>query len=257
MIDTHAHIYLPEFLADRHELLQRARQAGVKKIFLPNIDQESIDLMLQLCNDEPGYCFPMMGLHPCSVTDHFEMDLKLIEDYLKQPASKFYGVGECGLDYYWDRSLIDQQKEAFEFQIQLAKKYQLPVIIHSRDAVDDCIGLIAKHKDEHLTGIFHCFSGTKLQLEQIIELDFYAGIGGVVTFKNGGLDQVLEQQHLDHLVLETDSPYLAPVPFRGKRNEPAYLSFVVSRLSELLNISEIDVEQITTFNAEKCFKIQV
>ncbi len=255
MIDTHAHIYLPEFDADRHEMLYRARQAGIEKIFLPNIDRESIAMMLQLCGDEPGYCFPMMGLHPCSVKKEFESELKLVEDYLQNPPDKFYGIGECGLDYFWDQSLIAEQKEAFEFQILLAKKYKLPVIIHSRDAVDDCIELIAKHKDENLHGIFHCFSGTKDQLEQIIELEFYAGIGGVSTFKNGGLDKVLEPVHLDHLVLETDSPYLTPVPFRGKRNEPAYLQYVVKRLSELLDISEIDMMQITTFNAEKCFMI--
>ena len=234
----------------------RAKESGVEKIFLPNIEKATFEMMMQLCAEESNYCFPMIGLHPCSVKENFEAELKFVEEKLADKSLQFYGVGECGLDYYWDKTFVPQQKEAFEFQIQLAKKYRLPVIIHSREATDDCIELIAKHKDENLLGIFHCFSGTEEQLEKIIDLDFYAGIGGVATFKNGGLDKILKKEHLSHLVLETDSPYLAPVPFRGKRNEPAYLKYVVSKLAEIIGMGEEEVKHTTTTNAENCFKLK-
>ncbi len=255
MTDTHAHIYLPEFDLDREEIILRAKEAGVKKIFLPNIDMETIVPMLQLCLVENNYCFPMMGLHPCSVKENFEFQLPFMEKYLLDDKYKFYGIGECGLDYFWDKSLITEQKTAFEYQIQLAKKFKLPIIIHSRDAVDDSIELIAKHKDENLQGIFHCFSGSIEQLEKIIELGFYAGIGGVATFKNGGLDKVLKQEHLPNLVLETDSPYLSPVPFRGKRNEPSYLKYVLKRLGEILLLPESDILAATESNVSRIFKV--
>ncbi len=231
----------------------RAKEAGVEKIFLPNIEAATFDLMMQLCEEEKKYCFPMIGLHPCSVKENYSAELKFVEEKLADKSLQFYGVGECGLDYYWDKSFVAQQKNAFEFQIMLAKKNRLPIIIHSREATDDCIDIISKHKDENLSGIFHCFSGTEEQLEKIIELDFYAGIGGVATFKNGGMDKILKPEHLSHLVLETDSPYLAPVPFRGKRNEPAYLKYVVSRLAEIIGMDEKDVKAVTTANANNCF----
>ena len=256
MIDSHAHIYLPEFDADRQEMIMRAKEAGVEKIFLPNIEASTFDAMMQLCAEEKNYCFPMMGLHPCSVKENYSAELKFVEEKLADKSLQFFGVGECGLDYYWDKTFVPQQKEAFEFQIQLAKKYRLPVIIHSRESTDDCIELIAKHKDENLTGIFHCFSGTIEQLEKIVDLDFYAGIGGVATFKNGGLDKILKKEHLSHLVLETDSPYLAPVPFRGKRNEPAYLNYVVSRLAEIIGMGDEEVKAVTNANAENCFRLK-
>ena len=255
MTDTHAHIYLPEFDLDRNDIILRAKETGVTKIFLPNIDRDSITSMLQLCAKEINFCYPMMGLHPCSVKENYAEELELITQYLRDSRYKFYGIGECGLDYFWDISLIKEQKIAFEFQIELAKKYKLPIIIHSRNAVDDCIELIAKHKDENLNGIFHCFSGTSEQLEKIIALGFYAGIGGVATFKNGGLDTVLKKEHISYLVLETDSPYLAPVPFRGKRNEPAYLKYVLKRLSEILNTSEQELLEATESNATRIFKV--
>lgn len=255
MTDTHSHIYLPEFDSDRNEMLLRAKNAGVSKIFLPNIDTASIEPMLQLCDAEKNYCFPMMGLHPCSVKEDYAIELERMEQYLNDDSFKFYGVGECGLDYFWDLSLIKEQKAAFEVQIQLAKKYKLPIIIHSRDAVDDCIELIARHKDENLQGIFHCFSGSVGQLEKIIALDFFAGIGGVATFKNGGLDKVLKKDHLSSLVLETDSPYLAPVPFRGKRNEPAYLKYIQKRLSEILSLPEMEILAATESNVTRIFKV--
>jgi len=254
MIDTHAHIYLPEFDADRPEMLQRAKDSGIEKIYMPNIDSSSIESMMALADTSAGFCLPMMGLHPCSVNADFKTALKIVEAHLANSTTTFYGVGECGLDYYWDKTLIAEQKEAFAYQAELAKRFRLPIIIHSREAVDDCIKIIADHKDENLRGIFHCFSGTADQLEKIIGLGFYAGIGGVATFKNGGLDQVLKPEHLKNLVLETDAPYLAPVPFRGKRNEPAYLTYVVEKLAGILNMSGAMVKEITTRNAQAIFK---
>ncbi len=255
MTDTHAHIYLPEFDLDKKEIILRAKEAGVSKIFLPNIDIDTIVPMLQLCLEEKNYFFPMMGLHPCSVKDNYAFQLAFMEKYLQEGKHKFYGIGECGLDYFWDKSMIEEQKIAFEMQIQFAKNYKLPIIIHSREAIDDCIDMIAKHKDENLHGIFHCFSGTEEQLEKIISLGFYAGIGGVATFKNGGLDKVLKKEHLPNLVLETDSPYLSPVPFRGKRNEPSYLKYVSKRLAEILLIAESELLSATESNVSRIFKV--
>ncbi len=253
MTDTHAHIYLPEFDSDRKVTVQRAMDAGVQKIFMPNIDSESIGNMLETARAFPDTCFPMMGLHPCSVKENYIEELELVQQYFDDGAVRFYGVGECGLDYYWDKMFIPQQKEAFAFQIELAKRYRLPLIIHSRESIDDCIEMVAARKDENLRGIFHCFSGNILQLEKIIALGFYAGIGGVVTFKNGGLDKILTTEHVPHLVLETDAPYLAPVPFRGKRNEPAYLAYIVQKLSEVTGMEEDALRLVTESNAQRLF----
>ena len=253
MIDTHAHIYLPEFEADLEAIMHRALQEGVQKIYLPNIDAASIPSMLALTQQYPEICKPMMGLHPCSVQDDWSTVLDDMEALIEKNLSLYSGIGECGLDYYWDKSHIAEQKAAFERQILLAKKYQLPLIIHSRDAMDDCIALVEKHRGDDLRGIFHCFSGTREQLDKVISLHFKAGIGGVVTFKNGGLDKVLQYTDLPHLVLETDAPYLAPVPYRGKRNEPAYLRYVVDKLSELLQCGSAEIMQVTTDNARQVF----
>ena len=253
MIDTHAHIYLPEFANDQAGMIQRAKDAGVKKILMPGIDHVVIDDMMKLAETEKGFCYAMMGLHPCSVKEQFEKELSIVAQHFANENHQFVAVGECGLDYYWDKTFVPQQKEAFAFQIQLSKKLNLPIVIHSRESIDDCIAMIAEYKDENLRGVFHCFSGTAEQLEQIIELDFYAGIGGVVTYKNGGLDKILQKQHLSHLLLETDAPYLTPVPFRGKRNEPAYLTYVTNRLSEIIGVTVDEVENITTANALKLF----
>jgi len=253
LIDTHAHIYLEEFDADRAEVVRRAKEAGVAFIYLPNIDLASITPMMELVASEPAFCFPMMGLHPCSVDAQYDSVLDKMEALLLDGQGTFRGVGECGLDYYWDKTFIAEQKSAFTRQIRLAKRTQLPVIIHSRDALDDCIDLITAEKDASLRGIFHCFSGNAEQLQKIIDLGFYAGIGGVVTFKHGGLDKILRPEHLPYLVLETDSPYLAPVPYRGKRNEPSYLRNVITRLSEVLAISEEEIIRITGKNAVSVF----
>jgi len=253
MIDTHAHIYLPEFDADRDEILLNAKAVGITKILLPGIDSETIHALLQLSINEPGFVFPMMGLHPCSVKENFEAELQIVDDYFVNPKYKFIAVGECGLDYYWDKTHVDLQKQAFGFQIKLAKKLQLPIVIHSRESIDDCIEMITQYKDENLRGVFHCFSGDAVQLEKIISLGFYAGIGGVATFKNGGLDKILTQKHLSSLLLETDAPYLAPAPFRGKRNEPAYLTYIVKRLSDIVGVDEQEITAVTSSNANQLF----
>lgn len=256
LIDTHTHLFLPEFDEDRSAMMQRAIDSGVQKMFLPNIDSGSVSSLLQLVAQYPSNCFPMMGLHPCSVNENAVQELTVVEEYLfERKDIRFYGVGEIGLDYFWDKTFIPQQKDVFRKQINWAKKLQLPVIIHSRDSTDDCISIIRELKDENLNGIFHCFSGTFEQAKQIIDLGFYLGIGGVVTFKNSGLDKVVAQLDLTNLVLETDSPYLAPVPFRGKRNESAYINYVVKKIAGLKNCSEEEVATVTTANAEKIFSI--
>lgn len=254
LIDTHTHIYLPEFDSDLDDMIQRALQSGVSHMMMPNIDLESVDAMMALAKKNRA-CKPMMGLHPCSVKNDADDVMLKIHQLLLDKQYQWYGIGECGLDYYWDLTFVDQQKAAFVTQIRWAKEMQLPLIIHSRNATDDCIDLVSKHKDANLRGIFHCFSGTELQLQQSIDLGFYIGIGGVVTYKNGGLDKVLKPEHLPHLVLETDAPYLSPVPFRGKRNEPAYLTYVVNKLAEILGLPVEHVAEVTSENARRVFGV--
>jgi TatD DNase family protein len=250
-IDTHAHIYSDEFVSDRHDMLMRASEQGVGKIYMPNIDHTSIDGMLELEEKYKGQCVPMMGLHPCYVKKDFQRELYLVEDWLSK--RKFAAVGEIGTDLYWDKTFWEQQKEAFEVQIGWAKKHNLPVVIHCRESIDQTIEIVTRLKDEKLRGVFHCFSGNMEQAKRIVELGFYLGIGGVATFKKGGLDLVLPEISLNHLVLETDSPYLAPVPHRGKRNEPAYIALVGTRVSEMKKVSLEDVKTTTTANAQALF----
>ena len=251
IIDTHAHIYLPEFENDRGELLERAENEGVKKIFLPAIDTTTHETMLLLEQQKQGVCYAMMGVHPCSVKGNYKLELREARNHLE--SRRFIAVGEIGLDFYWDKSHNKEQYAAFHEQVEWAINAGIPVVIHSRQAIDECIALLSEHQDGRLKGVFHCFSGDKDQAERIIELGFYLGIGGVVTFKNGGLDKALENIALESMVLETDSPYLAPVPFRGKRNEPSYLKYVTARLSELKSKSTDEVAEITTGNALKLF----
>ena len=254
MIDTHAHIYLDAFKEEKDEVVERAISAGVEKIFMPNIDHTSIDDMLDMEEKNQGICFSMMGLHPCSVNKDFEKELYRVEEWLSK--REFLAVGEIGTDLYWDKSFWEQQQEAFKIQVNWAKDKNLPIVIHCRDSIDETIELVSKLNDENLTGVFHCFSGNLDQAKKIIALDgFYLGIGGVSTFKNGGLDKVLPEISADHLLLETDSPYLAPVPYRGKRNEPSYLSLIASRVSELTETTGEEVKNITTENARKLFKL--
>jgi len=248
LIDTHAHIYLPEFDNEREKLISNAIEAGVKEIYMPAIDSSSHELMLQAERNFPN-CKSMMGLHPCSVNEDFEKEISVIKDYLTQ--RRFIAIGEIGLDFYWDKTFTNQQYEAFHQQIELALQHKLPIVIHSRNAIDECIEVVAQYPD--LRGVFHCFSGNEQQAKKIIDLNFMLGIGGVVTFKNGGLDKVIPQIGLTSLVLETDAPYLAPVPFRGKRNEPAYTKLVAEKVASLLHISLEEVALTTSQNAEKLF----
>jgi TatD DNase family protein len=250
-VDTHAHLYADEFSQDRAEMLRRFEAQQVKKVFMPNIDHTSIDGMLELEDRSTGVCVAMMGLHPCYVKRDFELELYKVETWLAK--RKFVAVGEIGTDLYWDKTFWEQQKEAFTIQVNWAKQYKLPVVIHCRESLNETIELIEQLTDGTLTGIFHCFSGTVEQAQRIIKLGFLLGIGGVVTFKNAGLDKVLPDVDLRHIVLETDSPYLAPVPHRGKRNEPAYIPLVASRIAEIKKLDISEVQSVTTRNAIELF----
>lgn len=251
LVDTHAHIYLEEFEKDRAEILQRAEKEGIEKIFLPAIDSTTHGQMLKLEAGYPGQCTSMMGLHPCYVKENYEAELKIVEDYLAQRS--FAAVGEIGLDFYWDKTFTEQQYKAFHRQIEWALHYDIPIAIHSRNATDECIEVVASHQDGRLTGVFHCFSGNADQAKKVADLGFYLGIGGVVTFKNSGLDKAIEDISLDYLVLETDAPYLAPVPFRGKQNEPSYLKYVLDKIATIKHCSMEEVAAVTTANAKKLF----
>lgn len=251
-IDTHAHLYSAEFDADRPEMVNRAIRQGVNRLLLPNIDETSISGMLQLEADFPGVCLPMMGLHPCYVGENVEEQLAIVQSWLEK--RKFWGVGEIGLDFYWDKTFLDQQYRAFRGQIALALEHNLPIAIHSREATRACIDVVKELHNGRLTGVFHCFSGTREEAQEIIDMGFYLGIGGVVTFKKAGLDVLLTDIDLQHVVLETDAPYLAPVPYRGKRNESAYIPLVAQRIADVKNLKIEEVAAITTGNAQKLFK---
>lgn len=252
-IDTHAHIYADQFDPDRDEMLQRATENAVGKIFMPNIDHTSVDGMLNLEQRHPGLCYPMMGLHPCHVKKDFEQELYRVESWLAKRT--FSAVGEMGTDLYWDKTFWDQQVEAFTIQVGLAKKYNLPIVVHCRESIDETIALAEKLQDGKLKGVFHCFTGSKEQAEKLLKLGFYLGIGGVATFKKGGMENVIPHIPMDRIVLETDSPYLAPTPHRGKRNEPAYISIIAQRVAELKNSNLGEVQAATTRNALNLFNL--
>lgn len=252
-IDTHAHIYLPEFDEDRGAIIDRSREHGVMRIAMPNIDRASIDSLLEVESKYPETCFAMMGLHPCSVKKDFEKELYHVEDWLDK--RKFVAVGEIGTDLYWDKSLWDQQVEAFTIQVNWAKKYQLPIVIHCRESLDQTITILQSLVNQDTKGIFHCFTGTPEQAKKITEMGFLLGIGGVLTFKNGGLDKVISMIDQDRMVLETDSPYLTPVPHRGKRNEPSYIPLIAQKLSDLIGIPQEVIQQKTTSNALTLFNM--
>lgn len=254
MVDTHAHIYLPEFEDDKKAIFERIEKEGVSKIFLPAIDSSTHESMLKLEKAHPEICFSMIGLHPCSVKENFAEELKIVQAWLGKRA--FKAVGEIGLDFYWDKTFADQQYTAFNQQIEWALHYDIPIAIHSRDSIDECIQVVSDHQKGKLRGVFHCFSGSIQQANKIIDLGFYLGIGGVVTFKNSGLDKVMEDIDLKNIVLETDAPYLAPVPFRGKRNEPSYLKYVVEKLAGIKKTSIEQVADITSGNAQKLFLLE-
>jgi len=252
-VDTHTHLYVEEFDEDRENMLERAVKEGVTKMLLPAIDSDSHGRLMELSAARPGLCLPMMGLHPCSVKENFREELRIAREYLEKGG--FVGVGEIGLDFYWDRSFDQQQYEAFREQLNWAMHFDLPVSIHSRNATEECLVVVKELQKGNLRGVFHCFSGTEEQAKRAIDLGFKLGIGGVVTFKNSGLDKVLAQVATAQLVLETDAPYLAPVPFRGKRNEPAYLKYVVEKLALLYALPETEMAAICTANAKNLFGI--
>lgn len=251
MIDTHTHIYLEEFEADVEAVIERALESGITKILLPNIDASSIDAMLRLEEMYPEVCYPMMGLHPCSVKDDFEKQLKLVEEWFAKRS--FIAVGEMGTDLYWDKSFWEEQKVAFQFQCELALKHDIPVVIHCRETIDETIELVKPYALRGLNGVFHCFTGTIEQGMKMTAMGFYLGLGGVSTYKNAGLDQVIPELDRTKIILETDAPYLSPVPFRGKRNEPAYVHHVAEKIAGYLNITIEEVDQLTTRNANELF----
>ena len=254
-IDTHTHLFSKEFDDDISEVIENAIDNGVSKMLLPNIDSSTTKKMLKLSQQFPQNCFPMIGIHPCSVKKNsIEKEIQHIEHMLEK--NNFVAIGEIGIDLYWEKSTLDIQKLAFETQIKLAKKYQLPIVIHVRNSFDETIEIVEKLNDEKLTGVFHCFSGDIDQAQRIIDLkNFYLGIGGVVTFKNGGIDKIIDQINIDNIVLETDSPYLAPKPFRGKRNESKYILNIAQKLSEIYNLDIEKIANITTCNAVRLFKL--
>ena len=250
MIETHAHLYAEEFDQDRSEMIERAAESGIEKFYMPNIDHESIEPMLEVEDKFPS-ALATMGVHPCSVEKHFEKQLYEVEDWLNK--RKFVAVGEIGLDFYWDKSLIKEQKEALRIQIELSKKHKIPIILHCRDSFEDTYEIVKEMKDDSLKGVFHCFTGNAEEAQKVIDLGFYIGIGGVVTFKNGGLAEHISSINLDRMVLETDSPYLAPTPKRGKRNEPAFLDLIAQKIADLKQIRKEEVVSRTTSNAIDLF----
>lgn len=252
-IDTHTHLYEEQLSADEHDMIQRAIDAGVTRMFMPNCDSTTIDSMLRIAATWKDNCFPMMGLHPCYVKDNYLTELAIVKKHLQE--NKYYAVGEIGLDYYWDMTHAQQQVIAFEQQIDWALQYKLPIVIHSRESTRDCIDIVRKKQDGTLSGIFHCFSGTLEEAKQIIDLGLYLGIGGVVTYKKSSLPDIIKAIGLQNIVLETDAPYLAPAPYRGKRNESSYIPHIAEKLAEVLATDIHTIASITTQNAEKIFTI--
>ncbi len=251
--DTHTHLYSEAFVEDRGEMMQRALDVGVERFFIPAIDSTYTQYMLDLEANYPDNVFLMMGLHPTHVKENYKEELAHVEEWLSQ--RKFYAVGEIGIDLYWDKTFLKEQQEAFVYQIQLAKKHRLPIVIHCRESFDEIFEVLEQEKGDDLFGIFHCFTGTMEQAEKAISYNMKLGIGGVATFKNGKIDQFLDQIDLRHIVLETDSPYLAPAPFRGKRNESSYIIKVLEKLSSIYGMPEKEIAVITTANSKDIFGI--
>lgn len=251
-VDTHTHLYLKEFERDYHSVIKESIELGITEMYFPNIDETTILPLLNITKHYPDNCFPMIGLHPGSVKADFEDKLSVVENWLEK--EKFYGIGEIGIDLYWDKTYRKEQMQAFEYQLMLSKKKHLPAIIHIREAFNEVFSVIEKVWDKDLFGIFHCFTGTEQQAKRAIEMGFVLGIGGVVTFKKSHLPEVLKSISLSDIVLETDSPYLAPVPFRGQRNKTTYIPFIGKHIAEIKNCSVYEVAKATTENASKIFK---
>lgn len=250
-IDTHTHLYDEQFSEDIDSAIKKSIELGVIKMYMPNCNSETIVGMMQLSEKWPNNCIPMMGLHPCYVKEDYQKELSLVNDWLNK--EQFAAVGEVGLDYHWDLTFKQQQIEAFEYQIDLALEHNLPIVIHSRSSTQDCIDIVKKKQNGNLKGVFHCFGGTLDEAKQITDLNFMLGIGGVVTFKNSKLGDIIKDIDIDHLVLETDAPYLAPTPYRGKRNESSYIPLIAEKLVDIKQMSLKDIAAATTKNAEKLF----
>jgi TatD DNase family protein len=253
IIDTHTHLYLKQFKDDIDKVIQRSIDKGINKFIFPAIDSTHFDDMHDLKNKYPGSIYLMSGLHPVDVKENFKEELEFVVNSLK--SHSYVAIGEIGIDLYWDKTYLKQQQEAFEFQIRLAIKNDLPIVIHCREAFDEIFEILDKENCDKLRGVFHCFTGTLEQANRAIQLGFKLGIGGVVTFKNGGIDKFLNRIDLNHIVLETDSPYLAPVPYRGKRNESSYITYVIDKLSEIYGLPIKKIASVTTKNAEKVFAL--
>ena len=255
LIDTHSHLYSDKFDSDRSDVIRNAIKNGVSTILLPNISSKHTSSMLDLCSRFPVNCFPMMGVHPCDVNEeNYKHEIEHVEKELT--TKKYIAVGEIGIDLYWDKSTIEIQKKAFIHQIKLAKKYNLPIVIHVRNAFEETIKIVEKYNSNKLRGVFHCFTGSVNEANRVLELqDFFLGIGGVLTFKNSELDKTIKEVELEKILLETDSPYLAPSPFRGKRNESKYLLNIAEKLAEIHNITIEEVADITTKNAKILFRL--
>jgi TatD DNase family protein len=251
--DTHSHIYSAEFDGDLDAIMTRALAENVSVIFLPAIDSEYHEKMLKVADAYPENCFPMMGLHPTSVKNDFRNELQIVERYFSDGSRKFYAIGEIGIDLYWDKTHAAEQEEAFGIQLDMAIAFDLPVIIHTRNSMDLVLDILEMRNDSRLNGIFHCFSGNIRQAERVMKLGFFMGIGGVVTYKNSGLQQVVEHVSLENLVLETDAPWLTPAPYRGKRNEPSYISLIASKIAEIKGVTVEKVAEVTNRNAAELF----
>ena len=254
LIDTHTHLYLDAFNDDRSALISRALEAGVKRMLLPNIDQASIAGMHALCDEFPENCFPMMGLHPCDVKDNFREVLNEMEAMLDQ--RRYVAIGETGIDLYWDKTTLPNQIESFEIQVEWAKQRDLPIVIHARESFNEIFEVIDRLNDDSLRGVFHCFTGSKEQARKIMDYGgFMMGLGGVLTYEKSGLAEVAKDIPLEVLLLETDSPFLTPKPYRGKRNESAYVKFVAEKLSEVKQLSLLEIAEVTTANAIRMFRL--
>jgi TatD DNase family protein len=253
LTDTHIHLYSDDFLSDRDLLIKEAMDKGIQRFFLPNIDSTSLNALHGLAEKYPQNCFPMMGLHPTSVKENWKEELAIVEKLLAE--KKYYGIGEIGIDLYWDKTFVKEQEEVFKRQIELANQYKLPIVIHSRESFEEIYRILLEKKKEQPYGIFHCFTGNLDEAKRAIDLGFYLGIGGVVTFKNSGLAEVISNFDMKHIVLETDAPYLAPIPFRGKRNLPVYIVKVAEKIAEIKKMTVEEVAAITTENSSRIFGI--
>ena len=253
LVDTHTHLYLDKFNEDRDQVISRAINQGVEKMLLPAIDSSTFDDMMDLADKFPENCLPMIGIHPTSVKDDYEKELELVESELENGG--YIAVGEIGIDLYWDKTHSEQQKDAFRRQLKLAKKYKLPVAIHTRDSFNEVYNIVKSEKTDQLNGVFHCFTGDRSEAYKIMDIGFHMGIGGIVTFKNAGLAEVCSSVPTDYLLLETDAPYLTPAPHRGKRNESSYLNFIAMKLAEITGKDMSEIVEITTNNASNLFKL--